>query len=127
MAVPLMRAYTQASGTVDVFALATDDITGLSVQQLNRDNVILDFVSMVQPTGGETYEIRTLVNGLESGVTFFSVSSDPASSGRVVPGPIPITVGGAAGGKQLAYNSAQTTTGGGAAAYSFLIKYANLF
>jgi hypothetical protein len=112
---------------LDVFTLATDDITGLSVQQLNRDNVILDFVSTVQPATAETYEIRTLVNGLESGVTFFSVSSDPASSGRVVPGPIPITVGGAAGGKQLAYNSAQTTTGGGIANYGFLIKYANLF
>jgi hypothetical protein len=127
MAVPLMRAYTYTAGVLDVFTLATDDITGLSVQQLNRDNVILDFVSMVQPATAETYEIRTLVNGLESGVTFFSVSSDPASSGRVVPGPIPITIGGAAGGKQLAYNSAQTTTGGGIVNYSFLIKYANLF
>ena len=56
---------------------------------------------------------------------FFSATSDPASAGRVVPGPIPITVGGQAGGKQLAFNCNQTA--GVAAIYSFLIKYANLF
>jgi len=127
MAVPLMRKYNHVSTTVGTFTLSTDALTGLTVQQLNRDNVILDMVSSVQPTGGELYEVRVLVNGLEAGVTFFSSASDPGSSGRVVPGPIPITVGGSAGGKQLAYNTSQTVTGGGQAAYSFLLKYANLF
>ena len=127
MAVPLMRKYNHASTAVDTFALSTDALTGLTVQQLNRDNVILDMVSSVQPTGGELYEVRVLVNGLEAGVTFFSSSSDSGSSGRVVPGPIPIQVAGSAGGKQLAYNTAQTATGGGQAAYSFILKYANLF
>ena len=127
MAVPLMRKYNHVSTTVGTYALSTDAITGLTVQQLNRDNVILDMVSSIQPTGNELYEVRVLVNGLEAGVTFFSSSSDPGSSGRVVPGPIPIVVGGAAGGKQLAYNTAQTATGGGQAAYSFVLKYANLF
>jgi len=127
MAVPLIRKYNHASTTVDTFALSTDDLTGLTVQQLNRDNVILDMVSSVQPTGGELYEVKTLVNQLETGVTFFSSASDPGSSGRLVSGPIPIQIGGAAGGKQLAYNTAQTATGGGQAAYSFLLKYANLF
>ena len=127
MAVPLMRKYNHASTAVDTYALSTDAITGLTVQQLNRDNVILDMVSSIQPTGGELYEARVLVNGLEAGVTFFSSASDPGSSGRVVPGPIPIAVAGSAGGKQLAYNTAQTATGGGQAAYSFVLKYANLF
>jgi hypothetical protein len=127
MAVPLMRKYNHVSTTVGTFTLSTDALTGLTVQQLNRDNIILDMVSSVQPTGGELYEARVLVNGLEAGVTFFSSSSDPGSSGRVVPGPIPIQVAGSAGGKQLAYNTAQTVTGGGQAAYSFLLKYANLF
>jgi len=127
MAVPLIRKYNHASTAVDTFALSTDALTGLSVQQLNRDNVVLDMVSSVQPTGGELYEVKMLVNQLETGVTFFSSSSDPGSSGRVVPGPIPIQIGGAAGGKQLAYSTAQTVTGGGQAAYSFLLKYANLF
>ena len=43
MAVPLMRSYTTAVvGAINTFALANDDITGLSVQQLNRSNEILD-------------------------------------------------------------------------------------
>jgi len=127
MAVPLIRKYNHASTTVGTYALSQDAITTLTVQQLNRSNVILDMVSSIQPTGNELYEVRVLVNGLEAGVTFFSSSSDPGSSGRIVPGPIPIEVAGTAGGKQLAYNTAQTATGGGQAAYSFLLKYANLF
>ena len=127
MAVPLMRSYSTPGLALNVFGLATDDITNLTITQLNRSNVVLDEVSNPQPTGGEIYQDRLLINGLETGVTFFSNSSDPASAGRVVPGPIPIEVGGAAGGKQVAYNCGQTTIGAGAAAYTFLIKYANLF
>jgi len=122
-----MRKYNHASTAVGTYALSTDAITGLTVQQLNRSNTILDFVSSIQPTGGELYDAKLLVNQLESGVTFFSSSSDPGSSGRIVPGPVPIMVQGAAGGKQLAYSTAQTATGAGQAAYAFLLKYANLF
>jgi len=127
MAVPLMRSYTTNSAALglNVFGLATDDITQLTVQQLNRDNVILDETTASVPVVGDQYQDRLLINGLEAGVTFFSATSDPASAGRVVPGPIPITVGGQAGGKQVAYNCVQTA--GVAANYSFLIKYANLF
>ncbi len=126
MAVPLMRSYTTAVvPAINTFALATDDITGLSVQQLNRDNVILDETTASVPVAGDQYQDRLLINGLEAGVTFFSATSDPASAGRVVPGPIPITVGAQAGGKQLAFNCSQTA--GVNAQYSFLIKYANLF
>jgi hypothetical protein len=127
MAVPLMRSYTTPGLALSVFGLATDDITALTITQLNRSNTILDSVSNPQPTTGEIYQDRVLINGLESGVTFFSNASDPASAGRVVPGPVPIEVSGAAGGKQVAFNCGQTTIGGGAAAYSFLVKYANLF
>ena len=126
MAVPLMRSYTTAVvGAINTFALATDDITGLSVQQLNRSNVILDETTASVPVAGDQYQDRLLINGLEAGVTFFSATSDPASAGRIVPGPIPIAVAGQAGGKQLAYNCSQTA--GVNAQYSFLIKYANLF
>jgi hypothetical protein len=126
MAVPLMRSYTTAVvGAINTFALATDDITGLSVQQLNRSNVILDETTASVPVAGDQYQDRLLINGLEAGVTFFSATSDPASAGRVVPGPIPIAVAGQAGGKQLAFNCSQTA--GVNAQYSFLIKYANLF
>ena len=129
MAVPLMRSYTTTSAVVglNVFGLATDDITGLTITQLNRSNVILDEVSNPIPAVGDFYQNRLLINGLETGVTFFSESSDPGSAGHVVPGPIPIQVGAAAGGKQVAFNCGQTLVGAGAAAYSFLVKYANLF
>ena len=126
MAVPLMRAYSFGPPlALNTFALATDNITGLTVQQLNRDNILLDFIDNPANAAGIEHEARLLVNGLDSGVTFFSTASDPQSSGRVVAGPVPITVGAAAGGKQLAYNCTQTA--GAVNAFPFIVKYANLF
>jgi len=129
MAVPIMRQYTRAAPAVaiNVFALATDDVTGLSVQQLNKDNSIVDFVNAVQPLTTVQFQTRLFVNNLEAGPTFFSSNSDPASAGRTVPGPINFSVGGVSGGKQLSYSSAQTILGGGLQAYQFIIKYANMF
>jgi len=126
LAVPIMRRYTRAApAALNQFALATDDVTGLSVQQLNKDNAIIDYVNAPDPGAGLTYESRLLVNNLEAGPAFFSVNSSAASAGRTVPGPLPIAVGGAAGGKQLSYNVAQGA--GALTAYSFIVKYSNLF
>ena len=127
MAVPLMRSYTTTGAALNVFTPSTDDVTGLTIQQLNRSNVILDCVNNPDPPGAAAYQTKVLVNGIQSGVSNFSVASSAASAGRVVFGPIPVTVGGQAGGKQLSFSSAQVATGGGIAAYSFLMKYANLF
>jgi len=44
MAVPLMRKYNHVSTTVGTFTLSPDALTGLTVQQLNRDNVIYDII-----------------------------------------------------------------------------------
>ena len=121
-----MRRYTRAApAALNVFALATDDVTGLSVQQLNKDNAIIDFVNSPDNAAGIDHETRLLVNNLEAGPSFFSTNSSSASAGRTVPGPLPIAVGGAAGGKQLSYNVAQTA--GAVTAYSFIVKYSNLF
>jgi len=127
MAVPLMRSYTTTGAALNVFTPSTDDVTGLTIQQLNRSNVILDAVNNPDPPGAAAYQTNVLVNGIQSGVSNFSVASSAASSGRVVFGPIPVSVGGQSGGKQLSFSSAQVATGGGIAAYSFLMKYANLF
>ena len=128
MAVPIMRQYTRiAPGAINVFALATDDVTGLSVQQLNKDNSIIDFVNAVQPLTTVQFQTRLFINNLEAGPTFFSSNSNAGSAGRTVPGPLNISVGGASGGKQLSYSSAQTILGGGLQAYQFIIKYANMF
>ena len=127
MAVPLMRSYTTTGAALNVFTPSTDDVTGLTIQQLNRSNVILDCVNNPDPPGAAAYQTNVLVNGIQSGVSNFSVASSAASAGRVVFGNIPISVGGQAGGKQLSFQSGQVATGGGIAAYSFLLKYANLF
>ena len=127
MSVPLMRSYTTTGAALNVFTPSTDDVTGLTIQQLNRSNVILDCVNNPDPPGAAAYETNVLVNGIQSGVTNFSVASSAASAGRVVFGPIGVTVGGQAGGKQLSWQSGQVVTGGGIAQYSFLMKYANLF
>jgi len=127
MAVPLMRSYTTTGAALNVFTPSTDDVTGLTIQQLNRSNVILDAVNNPDPPGAAAYQTNVLVNGIQSGVSNFSVASSAASAGRVVFGPIPVTVGGQAGGKQLSFSSGQVATGGGIAQYSFLMKYANLF
>ena len=128
MAVPIMRQYTRiAPGAINVFALATDDVTGLSVQQLNKDNSIIDYVNAVQPLTTVQFQTRLFINNLEAGPTFFSANSNPGSAGRTVPGPLNIAVGGASGGKQLSYSSAQTILGGGLQAYQFIVKYANMF
>jgi len=127
MAVPIMRSYPTAGSALNIFAPSTDDITQLTIQQLNQSNEIQDWVNNGDPPGAATYQTNVLVNGIQSGVTNFSVASSAASAGRVVMGNIPISVGGQSGGKQLSFSSAQTVTGGGIAQYSFAIKYANLF
>jgi len=128
MAVPIMRQYTRAAPlAINTFLLATDDVTGLSVQQLNKDNSIIDYVNAVQPLTTVQFQTRLFINNLEAGPTFFSSNSNPGSAGRTVPGPLNIAVGGASGGKQLSYSSAQTILGGGLQAYQFIVKYANMF
>ena len=127
MAVPIMRAYTTTGAALNVFTPSTDNVTGLTIQQLNKSNTILDCVNNPDPPGAAAYENNILVNGIQSGVTNFSVASSAASSGRVVFGPIPVSVSGSAGGKQLSYQSGQVVTGGGIAQYQFVIKYADSF
>jgi|TARA_R110000823_G_scaffold43877_2_gene113783 hypothetical protein len=128
MAVPIMRQYTRiAPLAINTFLLATDDVTGLSVQQLNKDNSIIDFVNAVQPTGAVQFQTRLFINNLEAGPTFFSSNSNAGSAGRTVPGPLNISVSGGSGGKQLSYSSGQTVLGGGLEQYQFIVKYANMF
>jgi hypothetical protein len=123
-----MRQYTRIVPlAINTFLLATDDVTGLGVQQLNKDNSIVDFVNAINPLTTVQFQTRLFVNNLEAGPTFFSSNSNSGSAGRTVPGPINFSVGGAAGGKQLSYSSGQTVLGGGLQPYQFIVKYANMF
>jgi len=118
--IPIMRRYTRilpVSLNTDV--LATDDETAQGVQQLNRPNVILDLFSAPQPVAGVNYEIRLLKNNIQTGRTFYSVASDPASAGRANVGPIALAAG------QIAYQVRQVL--GALTAYSFVVKYRNGF
>ena len=77
-----MRQYTFAApAAINQFALATDDVTGLSVQQLNKDNAIIDYVNAIDPPTGEQFQSQLFINNLQSGPTFFSTNSSSASAG----------------------------------------------
>mgnify|MGYP001163686851 FL=1 len=128
MSVPIVRRYTTTvPGALNTPTPSIDDVTQLTIQQLNRSNTIEDWVNSPDPPGAATYQTDVLVNGIQSGVTNFSVASSALSAGRLIMGPIPVAVSGQAGGKQLSWQSQQTVTGAGLAAYSFNIKYGNLF
>ncbi len=126
MAVPIIRAYTTAvPGALNQRTVVTDVITGLATQQLNRSNTIIDFTNNPDAAAGITHFQQLFINNLDTGVAFFSSNSSPTTAGRTLPGPIPISVGQAAGGKQVSYFATQTA--GALTAYNSLVKYANLF
>ena len=56
MAVPLMRSYTTPGLALNVFGPSTDDITGLTIQQLNRSNNI--WTVLIIQTHQEQQHIR---------------------------------------------------------------------
>lgn len=120
MAAPILRRYTRALPTaLNVDALATDDETSQGVQQMNQPNAILDFFSAPQPASGVNYEVRLVKNNIQTGRTFYSVASDPASAGRSAVGPIDLSAG------QYGYQVRQVL--GALTAYNFVVKYNNGF
>jgi len=118
--IPIMRRYTRILPlALNVDILATDNETAQAVQQLNRPNMILDIFSAPQNAAGINHEIRLMKNNIQTGRTFYSVASDPASAGRANVGPIALSSG------QIAYQVRQTL--GALTAYSFVVKYRNGF
>ena len=47
MAVPLMRSYTTTGAALNVFTPSTDNVTGLTIQQLNKV-IQFSIVSIIQ-------------------------------------------------------------------------------
>ena len=64
MAVPLMRSYTTTGAALNVFTPSTDDVTGLTIQQLNRSNIILDCVNNPDPPGAAAYHLELYPSAL---------------------------------------------------------------
>ena len=126
MAVPIIRAYNAvAPAALNQRTVVTDVITGLATQQLNRSNTIIDFTNNPDNAAGIEHFQQLFINNLDTGVAMFSSNSSPTTAGRTLVGPIPISVGAAAGGKQISYFATQTA--GALTAYPTLVKYANLF
>ena len=126
MAVPIIRAYNAvAPAALNQRTVVTDVITGLATQQLNRSNTIIDFTNNPDNAAGIDHFQQLFINNLDTGVAYFTSNSSPTTAGRTLPGPIPISVGAAAGGKQVSYFATQTN--GALSAYPSLVKYANLF
>jgi|TARA_R100001530_G_C4320305_1_gene155519 hypothetical protein len=126
MAVPIIRAYASLlPAGLNIPTQVNDVITGQPTQQLNRSNTIIDYTNNPDLAAGITHFEQLFINNLDTGVAFFSSNSSPLSAGRTLPGPIPISVGSAAGGKQVSFFATQTL--GAATIYPSLVKYANLF
>ena len=115
--VTLIRRFTRAApGALNVFAFATDDVTGLTFIRVSSNNAILDIVNDPDPAGGLNYQIRILKNTIDTGRYFSTFSLSPLSAGRVAVGPIALSAG------DYYFSVAQTL--GGVAATSFLVKFA---
>lgn len=115
---PLIRRFTRvAPGALNVFALATDDETGLTFIRISKGNAILDVVSSPQNAAGINHVVNILKNGIDTGRRLYSTALDPASAGRMSVGPILLSPG------DYSFNVSQTL--GALTAYSIQVKFAD--
>jgi len=114
---PLIRRITRILPiALGAFIYAVDDETGFPFIRVNNGNAILDFLNDPDPAAGLTYQINIIKNGIDTGRRIFSTSISPLSAGRVMIGPIKLSVGD--------YSFAVAQTAGALAAQSFIIKFA---
>lgn len=119
MAVPMLRRFSiTAPGALATDVVATDDESALAFFNPGQ-NVILDIVSDPAPGAGVYYTIALYKGGVDTGRRFYSTGLDPASAGRVVVGPLPLTPGN--------YQLRIRQTLGALAAYSCVLKFAAKF
>lgn len=116
---PIFRRFTRLLPVaLDVFLLATDDITALGFYTLARTTEIQDIVNDPDPAAGLRYEIRLLKNGIDTGRGWFTTGLSPASAGRVAIGPVAI------GPSNIAFSVAQRL--GALTATSFVVKFSGV-
>ena len=63
MAVPIMRSYTTTGAALNIFTPSTDDITGLTIQQLNQSNEIQILMLFVCTLNGAERTHKKLSRG----------------------------------------------------------------
>jgi len=118
MPAPIFRRFTRAvPGALNVFLLATDDITTETSYLLAQQTNLLDIVNDPDPAAGLRYEIRLFKNGIDTGRGWFSTSISPASAGRVAIGPVTMKAG------RMAFAIAQRA--GALTVYSIVVKLSN--
>jgi len=117
MAAPIFRRWTHATAAVNIFALATDDVTAETNYLLARNTELLDVISSPAPTLPTRFEIVLFKNGISTGRSFFTEGLDPASAGRAAIGPIDMVPG------KLQFSVGNRA--GSAIAYSFTAKLSN--
>ena len=114
---PLLRTYTRAApAALNTFALATDDVTGLTFTRIPNQNAILDMVNSPDPAAGLIYTIELQKEGISTGRRFRTTSLSAASAGRVAVGPVGLS--------PANYNYSVAQTLGALTATTFEVKYA---
>jgi len=79
----MQRRYTSAvPGALGAITNVTDDITTQATNFTSGANSIMDVVNDPQPAAGLRYEIRMLIDDVDSGRAFFTDSMNPATEGR---------------------------------------------
>jgi hypothetical protein len=92
--IPIFRRFSSNNPTVNNYAMATDNISGLTEFALPHGANILDIIGDV-PTlpGYPGVELELFKDSLPTGRSFFSQSLNPTSAGRANIGPIPVSPG----------------------------------
>ena len=118
---PIQRRMSKPNaGTVNVQELMTDDITGLTFVQLNRNNTLLDLYNDPDAAASVLYTYELFKNSISTGRNFFSSAMSTTSAGRAAIGPIGVKPG------QLQMGSTQTA-GTAVASSNIVIKFSNGF
>jgi hypothetical protein len=118
---PIQRRMSKPNaGTVNVQELMTDDITGLTFVQLNRNNTLLDLYNDPDAAASVLYTYELFKNSISTGRNFFSSAMSTTSAGRAAIGPISLNPG------QLQMGSTQTA-GTAVASSNIVLKFANGF
>jgi len=118
---PIQRRMSKpTAGTVNVQQLCTDDITGLTFIQLNRNNTLLDMYNDPDAAASVFYTYELFKNSISTGRNFFSSAMSTGSAGRAAIGPVRLAAG------QLQLGSTQTA-GTAVASSNVVLKFANGF
>jgi len=79
----IQRRYTSAvPAALGAITNVTDDITSQATNFSAGSNAMMDIIDDPQPAAGLRYEIRLLIDDIDSGRAFFTDSLNPATEGR---------------------------------------------